>query len=163
LLVCATSARLLCAVVSSMEHPVVNRTKRTVAREKTFLDVLRRTCNVTEAARTAGVGRRTAYEWRQADAAFASAWDEAEQEAADALEREAWRRGVEGTDKPVTYQGKITVTYKEYSDRMLEMLLKAHRPDKFKDRVVSEHSVDNQLASLFAAISGTAIRPRGEA
>jgi hypothetical protein len=123
-----------------MEHPVANRTKRTAAREKTFFDVLRQTCNVTEAARAAGVGRRTAYEWREADAAFASAWDEAEQEAADALEREAWRRGVEGTDKPVTYQGEITATYKEYSDRMLEMLLKAHRPEKFKDRVANEHS-----------------------
>lgn len=67
-------------------------------------------------------------------------WNDAEQEAADALEREAWRRAVEGTDKPVTYQGQITATYKEYSDRMLEMLLKAHRPEKFKDRVSNEHS-----------------------
>jgi hypothetical protein len=94
-----------------MEHPVANRTKRTGARVRTFLDVLRQTCNVTEVARVAGVGRRTAYEWREADAVFASAWDEAEQEAADALEREAWRRGVEGTDKPGTYQGEITATY----------------------------------------------------
>jgi hypothetical protein len=97
--------------------------------------VLRQTCNVTEAARVAGVGRRTAYERREGDSAFASAWDEAGQEAADALEREAWRRGVEGTDKPVTYQGEITATYKEYSDRMHEMLLKARFGSEFDARL----------------------------
>ena len=41
-------------------------------------------------------------------------------------------------DKPVIFQGSITATYKDYSDRMLELLLKAHRPDKFKDRVESK-------------------------
>lgn len=119
---------------------MANRTKRTDAREKKFLDVLRETCNVSEAANAAGVARRTVYEWRDADDAFRAAWDEAEQVAADRLEREAWRRAVEGTDKPVTFQGVITATYKEYSDKMLEMLLKAHRPDKFKDRVQNEHT-----------------------
>jgi hypothetical protein len=109
------------------------------AREK-FLDVLAETCNVSESARQAGIGRRTAYEWRAADALFAEAWNEAEQEAADKLEREAWRRAVEGTDKPVTYQGVITGTYKEYSDKMLEILLKAHRPEKFVERVRAEHT-----------------------
>lgn len=117
-----------------------NRTDRVGKKRAAFLDVLRSTCNVSEAARTAGVARRTVYEWRDADEAFRAAWFEAEEEAADRLEREAWRRAVEGTDKPVTFQGVITATYKEYSDRMLELLLKAHKPEKFKDRVANEHS-----------------------
>lgn len=119
---------------------MANRAKRTDTREDRFLTVLRETCNVSEAAKAAGVGRRTVYEWRDADTAFRSSWDEAEQEAADKLEREAWRRAVEGTDKPITFQGAITATYKEYSDRMLELLLKAHRPEKFKERVSTEHT-----------------------
>lgn len=119
---------------------MANRTKRTDARERAFLDALRATCNVSEAAKLAGAGRRTVYEWRDADDVFRAEWDDAEQEAADRLEREAWRRAVEGTDKPVTFQGVITASYKEYSDRMLELLLKAHRPEKFKDRVANEHS-----------------------
>lgn len=119
---------------------MANRTKRTDRVEEKFLDVLRQTCNVTEAARTAGIGRRTAYEWRDADEAFRAAWDDAEQEAVDGLEREAWRRAKEGVPKPVTFQGKITDTYLEYSDRMMELLLKAHRPDKYKDRVTNEHT-----------------------
>lgn len=115
------------------------RTIRTDKARKAFLAILRETCNVSEAARAANIGRQSAYDWRGDDEAFAAAWDEAEQEAADKLEREAWRRGVDGTDKPVTFQGRITDTYKEHSDRMLELLLKAHRPEKFKERVTNEH------------------------
>lgn len=116
------------------------RTIRPDRARETFLSTLADTCNVSEAARAAGIGRRTAYEWREADPAFAAQWADAEQQAADKLEREAWRRAVEGTDKPVTFQGVITDTYKEYSDRMLEILLKAHRPEKFTDRSKVEHS-----------------------
>lgn len=122
---------------------MANRSKRTDRAVETFLEVLRKTCNVSEACRKSKVARRTVYEWRESDEAFAAAWKEAEDEAADGLEREAWRRGVEGINKPVTYQGVITATYKEYSDRMLELLLKAHKPEKFKDRVSAEHSGPN--------------------
>lgn len=116
------------------------RTLRPDRARETFLAVLAETCNVSDAARKAGIGRRTAYEWKAADEAFAAAWREAEEEAADKLEREAWRRAVEGVDKPVTFQGAITATYKEYSDRMLEILLKGHRPEKYTERVKNEHS-----------------------
>ena len=89
-----------------------------------------------------GVSRVCVYEHRNGDEAFAKLWDEAEQEAADKLEREAWRRGVEGVDKPIVYQGEVTGTYKEYSDRMLELLLKAHRGAKFRERAdVPTHNV----------------------
>lgn len=118
---------------------MANRTKVTDRVREAFLAVLRETCNVSAAARAAGISRTAAYEHR-ADPVFAMAWDEAEQEAADRLEGEAWRRAVDGTDKPVVHQGKITTTYKEYSDRMLELLLKAHRPDKFRERVSTELS-----------------------
>ena len=107
------------------------------AREK-FLTVLRATCNVSEAARRCGVSRVRLYVLRKEQEDFAADWAEAEQEAADGLEAEAWRRGVEGVDKPITYQGKVTATYKEYSDRMLELLLKAHRPEKYRERVSAE-------------------------
>lgn len=119
------------------------RTVRTDRARELFISTLRESCNVSEAARMSGMSRRAAYDWREADSAFAQEWDEAEQEAADKLEREAWRRAVDGTDKPVTFQGVITATYKEYSDRMLEILLKAHRPEKFVEKVRNEHTGAN--------------------
>lgn len=82
----------------------------------TFLEELRKTCNVSHSARLAGVGRRTVYNWREADAQFAAAWDDAEEEAVDALELAARERAIDG------------------SDRMMEILLKAHRPEKYVER-----------------------------
>jgi hypothetical protein len=117
-----------------------HRPARVKAKKEKFLEVLRATCNVSESAIAARIRRRLAYQWRDKDEEFRAAWDDAEQEATDALEREAWRRAVEGVDKPVTFKGEITDTYKEYSDRLLEMLLRGHRPHKYKDRVSAEVS-----------------------
>jgi hypothetical protein len=118
---------------------MANRTKFTDRGRQRFLEVLRATCNVSEAARACGISRRTAYDHRDAGPDFASAWDDAEQEAADALEREAWRRGVEGVDHPIMYRGRVVARSTVYSDRLLELLLKAHRPAKYKERVSSDY------------------------
>ena len=93
-----------------------SRTPRARAQDRQraiFLETFRTTCNVSEAARSAGVGRRTVYDWRDADEEFAAAWLDAENEAVDALEAEARRRAM--TD----------------SDKLMEILLKAHRPEKY--------------------------------
>ena len=116
------------------------RSIRTDRARAKFLTILQQSCNVSEAARAANISRTAAYEWKEADPKFSAAWIEAEEIAADKLEREAWRRAVEGVDKPVIHLGVITDTFKEYSDRMLEILLKGHRPNKFKDRVQNEHT-----------------------
>jgi AcrR family transcriptional regulator len=92
--------------------------------------------SVAAAAKRAGVGRSTAYEWRSADADFAKAWDEAIEAGTDVLEDEAVRRAVEGTDEPVFYQGMVCGAVRRYSDTLLIFMLKARRPEKFKDRPV---------------------------
>jgi hypothetical protein len=117
----------------------LRRNTRTDRARHIFLDVLRQYCNVAEACRASGLARTTAYEWRAADPTFMAEWLEAEAEAVDKLEREAWRRGAEGYDETIVSGGKITVSTK-YSDRMLEILLKGHRPDKYRERVSNEIS-----------------------
>lgn len=104
-----------------------------------FLTCLADTGNVSAAARNAAVSRSGAYALRLADENFAEAWAEAQAQAADALEMEARRRAVEGVEQPVLYAGKPVcdeggdpVTIRHYSDRLLELLLKANRPDPFK-------------------------------
>jgi len=104
-----------------------------------FLARLAETGNVSEAARRAAVSRWSAYALRLADEGFALAWSEAAGEAADALEMEARRRAMEGVEQPVLYAGKPVhddggepLTVRHYSDRLLELLLKARRPDRFK-------------------------------
>lgn len=116
------------------------QTKQTRQRAReAFLTELARRGIVQDAAEFAAVGRATMYEWRAADPDFAKEWDEALEVAADRLEAEAWRRGVEGVEEPVfgriakDLDGEIG-TIRKYSDTMLDRLLKARRPDKFRER-----------------------------
>jgi hypothetical protein len=90
------------------------------------------TGNVTVACAQAEVGKTQVYEWRKDDIEFRFAWDDAIESAADLLEAEAFRRGVQGTRRPV-YQGGVLVGHvQEYSDTLLIFLLKAARPHKFR-------------------------------
>jgi transposase len=106
---------------------VTARSIRTDRTRETFLKVLAETCNVSEAARAAGVGRRTMYDWRDADPSFADAWKDAEETSADKLEQVAFERATSGQ-----------------SDRMLEILLKAHRP-KYREKQAVEFSGSVQV------------------
>jgi hypothetical protein len=103
----------------------MGRTIRTDRARTTFVAVLVETCNVTEACRAAGIGRQSAYDWRGDDPAFAQAWDDALEAAADMLEQVAFERAKSGQ-----------------SDRMLEILLKAHRP-KYREKQQVEVSGPN--------------------
>ncbi len=98
-----------------------------------FIEALRQTGVVTRAARAAGVGRTTAYDHYKTDPDFARAWDDALEDACDEMEAEARRRAVEGTEKPVYYKGEVVGTIREYSDTLLIFLLKANRPEKYRD------------------------------
>ena len=64
---------------------------------------------------------------------FAAQWDNALEEGTDLLEAEARRRAVTGIDKPVYYKGEVVGSITKYSDRLLMFLLRAHRPQKFRD------------------------------
>ena len=82
----------------------------------------------------AGVNRSTAYRAREKDDKFAEQWDEALDDALDRLEEECIRRGRDRTDEPVYYKGEICGVIKRYSDTLLMFYLKAHRPEKYRER-----------------------------
>jgi hypothetical protein len=94
-------------------------------KRKRFLEFLCAGEPVTRAAAGAGVGRRTVYDWRKADAEFAQAWDEAWEQGTDLLEEVALERAVNG------------------SDLLLIFLLKGRRPQRYRDNV--RHEVDARL------------------
>ncbi len=113
---------------------MANRTKLTPQKRQHFLKVLAATCNVKEAARDINVSRTQVYEARKRDVEFAAAWDNAIEEGADALELEARRRALEGVKEPVFYKGEVCGHVLRYSDTLLMFLLKAHRPEKYRER-----------------------------
>jgi len=98
---------------------------------KRFLDALAAGASPTKAALAAQVSRALVYRWRQQDAQFAEAWDDAWQRGIDSLEDEAVRRGVEGTIRRIIKKDGSVVEMMQYSDRLLELLLKGRRPERF--------------------------------
>lgn len=98
-----------------------------------FLETLALTGQITKAAKAAGVVRETPYAWRKIDPEFAKAWDAALEKAYDMLEDVAIERATKGTLRPV-FQGGVKVgAMREYSDGLLALLLKAHKP-AFRDK-----------------------------
>lgn len=85
-----------------------------------FLAVLRNTANVRAACEKAKIDRRTAYRNRDENESFRERWDEAVEDACDQLEAMAWLRA------------------KGRSDVLLIFLLKAHRPEKYRERAAME-------------------------
>jgi hypothetical protein len=92
----------------------------------------RRRCPRAGSGDFVGIGRSTAWLWRQNDPEFATAWDEAVAEGVDRLEDEAHRRAVEGYNpRPVYHKGKKVGEIREYSDSLLALLLKSRRPEVY--------------------------------
>ena len=94
----------------------VMRTVRTPEKEARFLEALTAGASVRAAAYAAGIARSVAYEWRREDAGFHERWDAAIEEGTDALEDAARERAI------------------AVSDTLLIFLLKARRPEKYRDR-----------------------------
>ena len=89
---------------------------------KRWLEVFRDTGNVRLACHAANVKRITAYHYRDADPEFAQEWTEAEEDACDRLEAIARQRA------------------EKVSDTLLIFLLKAHRPEKYRETVRQGHT-----------------------
>jgi hypothetical protein len=136
----------------------MKKLKLTRERQELFLKALADTGIVSAAVEMAGTSRTRVYELRKRDPAFAAGWEEAEERAADALEAEAWRRAVVGVQEPLVSGGKVVrdddgqpIAIRRYSDALMIALLKARRPDRFKDRAVVEHDITDGLADRLDA------------
>ena len=119
---------------------------------KAFLSVLGVSSNVTAAAAAAHVDRKVVYALRKSDPVFAEEWADAINRAGDVLEAAAWKRGVKGVKRVVHSAGKVVGYEIEYSDSLLQMLLKGHKPDRYGDRLIVEIKaalpVLNEIAEL---------------
>jgi hypothetical protein len=97
--------------------------------KKIFLQSFAKTGNVSKSCEITGIGRTVVYqEWLTKDPEFAADFEIAKRVYIDRLEAECDRRAMEGIDKPVLWQGRITDTYKEYSDTLLMFRMKKLDP-----------------------------------
>lgn len=99
-----------------------------------FLKSLAENGVVRYACEDADTTQVTAYAHRKTDPIFAAAWAEAVDGAVQRLEQEAFRRAADGVEEPVFYKGFECGKIRKYSDVLLMFLLKANRPEKYRDR-----------------------------
>lgn len=119
-----------------------NLSKLTVKKRAEFLDYLRDGWSITAAAAKIRVSRQAVYALRKSDDEFAKEWDDAYESGTDLYEDEAKRRAIQGTEKPVFYQGEVVGHIKEYSDTLLIVALKARRPEKYRENIKQEISAE---------------------
>ena len=138
------------------------RTKLTIQRKKErFLAGLMETCSITRSAKAANITRMLAYDWRDADPEFRLAWEKALEKGSDVLEDEATRRAHQGVQRTIYYQGVKIGVEREYSDTLMCLLLKAHKPDRFKDR--QDLNINGKLDIAAAIQTGLGrIKRKGE-
>jgi hypothetical protein len=60
----------------------------------------------------------------------------------------AHNHAVNGTDKPVYQQGKLVGVIKEFDHRLLEFLLKADNPGKYRDQAASVNIQNNVVSTV---------------
>jgi hypothetical protein len=82
----------------------------------TFLKALSRNPNVALACRAAGINRTTAYRHREDIEAFALKWQEVLDASVDRVEAKAFELAYDG------------------NERLIEFILKAYRPERFRER-----------------------------
>jgi hypothetical protein len=131
----------------------VTRTAVQAARTKrAFLDSYAQWANISYACEQAGVPRSNVYYWQENDEQFLQAFRQAESAATERLEREAWRRATEGSPYTRTsyYRGEpVGTDHKiEYSDQLMMLLLRARKPDIYREKV------DVAVTQVVKAIAG---------
>lgn len=103
-------------------------------RKAVFLATLEDTHLVTAAAKACDVHRSTVYEWRAGDVEFAAAWAEVEERSTEEMEREAYRRAVDGwVERGIYEDGKQVGEVRKFSDVLLMFMLKARRPNTYRE------------------------------
>ena len=112
-----------------------NPSTRTPEGDALFFAALENGFPVRAACEAAGYARRCVYRWRKEHEDFAQSWAEALMVAADLLEEEADRRGRDGYDEPVFFQGEVRGAKRKYSDALLLARLKALKPEHYRERV----------------------------
>lgn len=108
--------------------------KSNIAAKAKFLANLATGNSVKVAAEAAGVHRRTVYDWRDQDAEFRLAWEDAVHGSIEVLEDEVRRRALDPTDKQ--------------SHLLLMFLVKKHKPE-YRDNFKTEVKVTQDTVKEF--------------
>lgn len=134
-----------------------------------FLQSLRKCGSPSYAARTAKTTTRNVRRLKARHPEFKARVAEAKRQAAALLEREAWRRALDGLDETTVLKrrnrdGDMVVveekTRRVFSDQLLKTLLQAHFPGKYADKKQVETTIKDDTAISRAQLREMLKSPR---
>lgn len=105
----------------------------TAVKVRAFLAAYRRTCNITQAAKAAGIDPRRHYAWLNLEG-YKELFRKATVVAGDYLEGVAVERATLGWKEPIYYQGKRVGYVRRFDSGLLQFLLRGAKPDKYRER-----------------------------
>ena len=116
-------------------------TKSAPQKDARFLKAIAEGSSIGAACALVGYTRDGVAKRKKRDDKFRLAWADFDELAIERMETEADRRAIDGTERPVFYQGEECGRIREFSDTLLIFRLKAKRPSVYRERF--EHSGPN--------------------
>jgi len=105
-----------------------------------FLKNLETSCRVVHSCDLAGLDYSELLRRRRSDAKVDERFMASYEIGLQALEDEATRRAFVGVEQPVFYKGEVCGSVLNYSDSLMQFLLKGGKPEKFKERTQNENT-----------------------
>ena len=124
-------------------------------KQRAFLGAYSVCGDISTAREIAGIGYWTHSEWHKRQPRYREAFKVAKQIAADEIEAAAVRRAVQGTRRFKFHQGKPVMVPNpatgepehyydtEYADTLMLAMLKATKPEKYRERQHIQTSIEN--------------------
>lgn len=121
--------------ITDPNKPFLLRKVDTNIAKARFIEMYKETGSIKISCQVLGIVYRNIWAWKETDPDFKKAVDSCKDYHLGILEDEAIRRAVYGVQKPVYQGGKLVGAVTEYSDSLLQTLLKGAAPDKYGNRV----------------------------
>jgi hypothetical protein len=135
---------------------VRRRSKRTPEQDEVFFRLVSQGWSQTRAAEKAGYTVEGVRNWRLREEDFRKRYEEAYECGTNAFEDEVRRRGYAGVNRPVFHKGEVVGHIREYSDSLLMFLLKARKPEVYRENFSIEGKVQHDVAVTHEVILRTA-------
>ncbi|MFQ5471512.1 MAG: hypothetical protein ACE5FA_01325 [Dehalococcoidia bacterium] len=120
----------------------------------TAVEVMSMTGMLSRAAIAVNVSRQTLYNWMKKDEQFKQDMEEARECGIEMLEDSCMARALEGVAEPVYQNGRCVGHKTKHSDQLAMFMLRANKPEKYRERYDVNLSGTVSLAEKLEAAHG---------
>ena len=146
-----------------MVRPVIRRKPLPgILKETEFFAALSAFPNITNACQIARISPSYVYQQRKENPEFREKFEECMALGVQAVEDMALQRAFKGYEKGIYYQGNKVATEYEPSDRLAEFVLKAHKPEKYRENATTFNIGANSLVAVLSGMPRSDVLEQSE-